>query len=483
MIKHRLVIFSLVFFLFSASIFTSCKKINEATVLGGNLIPAVDNVTTFDTTIQVEAFNELFSDLQDSTRSTGSDQQFLGSINDPLFGKTEGSIFFQLKPGLYPYSFPFKKDSLISLDSVVLVLGVNTFYGDSNAMQSVKVFEVATNKSFRYDSSFMIRKNNIAIGQSLSPTYSFFPYTLNDSIFPKFERASNQLRIKLDNSFGQRILAFDSSREFQNDSIFRSKFNGFAVVPQSSGSANGLVGINLSDTNTKVAFYYRYKNGRTIDTVSYLKTTLTSASANYIKRDYSGSELASYQGGTTPDNLVFIQNTPGTFATISIPGLRNLNNRIVHRAELIMEQVYNTSAAKLLPPDILYLDAYDSVNKRFHTIPYDVVTAPGAAIPLFQFGNAAAFGMIGKKTIDASGNPIYAWRFNLTRYIQHVLNGTESVQNLRLYSPFIIHNYIDDFKIAGILFGNSSYAIGQVRLGGGNHPTQPMRLRIVYSKL
>ena len=35
--------------------------------LGGDLIPAVDNINTFDTTLTVEAFNDLFHLATDST--------------------------------------------------------------------------------------------------------------------------------------------------------------------------------------------------------------------------------------------------------------------------------------------------------------------------------------------------------------------------------------------------------------------------------
>ena len=482
MIKHRLAVSALVLSLFSITLFSSCKKINEATELGGSLIPAVDNVTTFDTTLTVEAYNNLFADTEDSTRSTSSDQQFVGITNDPIFGKTEASLFLQLRPSIYPYSFPFKKDSLIALDSVVLVLGVNAVYGDTNTAQQVKVFEISNADNFRADSNYMLRKNNFTLGQSISSLTSFIPNTLNDSIFPKREQAERQLRIKLDNSFGQRLLAYDSTRQYNNDSAFATYFKGFAVVPQGS-TGNSLVGINLADTNTKLAFYYRYKNGGVVDTVTYFKTTGSSASANYIKRDYSGSQLATYQGGTTPDNLVFIQNTPGTYATLKIPGLNTISNRVVHRAELIMEQVYSPSTALSTPPQFLYLDAFDSANNRFRSIPFDLLTTPGAQSPIFTITNTADFGMIGKLTTDASGNKIYSWHFNITRYVQHVLNKTQPLQNLRLYSPFIIHNYIDDYKLNGLLFANSSYAIGQVRLGGGNNATQPMRLRIIYSKL
>jgi hypothetical protein len=189
--------------------------------------------------------------------------------------------------------------------------------------------------------------------------------------------------------------------------------------------------------------------------------------------------LSTFQGGVTPDNLIFIQNTPGSFATIKIPALRNLNNRIIHRAELIIEQVYDPSDAIFTPPDFLYLDAYDSTRSKFRTIPFDVaIDATGSL-------NSLAFGMVGKNTVDGSGNPIKIWNFNLSRYIQHVVRQSSPVYDLRLHTPYFTYNLYQAGTSEQELFipVNTNYAVGRVRVGGGNHPTQRMRLRIVYSKI
>jgi len=86
-VKQKSLALAAVVLFLSSLHFLSCKKINEATELGGDLIPAVDNVTTFDTTLTVEAYNFLFTDQDDTTTSSVS--QFLGNINnDPLFCKT-----------------------------------------------------------------------------------------------------------------------------------------------------------------------------------------------------------------------------------------------------------------------------------------------------------------------------------------------------------------------------------------------------------
>ena len=486
--KNKSLVQAAVVLFLSSLFFLSCKKINEATELGGDLLPAIDNIHTFDTTLSVEAFNFLFTDQEDTTSS--SVLQYLGNINnDPLFGKSEGVMYFDLFPSEIKSPFPFKKDSLIGLDSIVLVLGYTGLYGDSIQAQQVKVFEIPTTESFKPAENYQIRKNYIAtLGPALGPVKTFIPQILNDSIFPRDERAANQLRIPLNNSFGLRLLNYDTLNAYASDSAFKTYFNGFAVVPQNNGSANALIGFDLTSTNTKLAFYVRYKNAGKIDTSTVnFALANSSAIANYIKRDYSGAEIATAITGTTPDALVYLQSSPGSYAKIKIPGLGALNNRVVHLADLIVEQVYDPLAPVLIPPSYLYLDAFDTTKKRYRTIPYDVSlttvnTNTKGDTAVFNIGNAEQFGMIGKKETDNSNNPIYKWHFNISRYVQHIVNGTEKAEELRLYSPFPTiranSNGVEQYIGSG-----QHYAVGRVRVGGGNHPTQKMRLRLVYSKI
>jgi hypothetical protein len=145
--KKGLALSAVLLVFLSSLIFLSCKKINEATELGGNLLPAIDNISTFDTTLSVETFNLLFTDQEDTTSS--SVLQFLGNINnDPLFGKSEGTMYFDLFPTAIKNPFPFVKDSLVGLDSIVLVLGYNNTYGDTTGDQQVEVFEIPSTETF-----------------------------------------------------------------------------------------------------------------------------------------------------------------------------------------------------------------------------------------------------------------------------------------------------------------------------------------------
>ncbi len=459
----------------------SCTRINEATELGSDLIPAVDNVNTFEEILDVEAYNEVFTSVNDSSRSIVTDEQFLGYIsNDPLFGKTKASMFFELKPILPKFSFPVSKDSLF-IDSVVLVLRYLETYGDSLIPQSVNVFELAQTNVFKPDSSYYIQPDAIPfqLASQIGPTKTFFPNLLDDSVILFREKSKNQLRIPLNPSFGQRLLNYDSFTTYSNDSAFKKAFAGFAVVPNNTG--NAILGFSLRDTNTKLAVYYKFKNriGNDSTAVTYFRPTNSSASANEVERNYSGSALAGFLGGTAPDNLIFLQNTPGTFAKIKIPALSILSNRVVHRAELIVQQVFDPLDLLFTPPSALFIDAFDSSKPNYRTIPYDLTFDINGNI------NSGVFGIFPKRTTDAFGNTISVWKLNLTRYVQHVVNKTEPNYELRLSSPFLLKDIfkngtLDQTRLFSI---NPSYAKGRVRVGGTNHPTQAMKLRIIYSKL
>ena len=482
----------------AAFYFGSCKRIHESTDLGDGLIPAVDNVNTFDTTISVLSYNDSFTIgnadklLNDSTRVGKTALHYLGHIeSDPLFGKSDAEIFMELKPPGFKYYFEnFSNDSLF-IDSVVLILDYKETFGDTNALQTVNVYELDNTPSnlFKTDSSYLLRRNPFPNHSNFLGNKTFAPNILNDSIKAYQDTTKNQLRIKLDPNFGARLLLYDSSATsaYAGDSAFRSMFKGFAVT---SSAGNALMGFSLTGANTKLALYYRYhKNSPTKfdTTVRYFSfNTLTCGNANYIKRTYTGEIANALAGGTTTqDDLLYIQGTPGTFARIKIPALSTVTNRVVHRAELIVEQIYHSTFTDPLfyKPELLFLDVLDTALKNYRYMPYDF-TIDGSGSP-----NLANFGAEGKATTDAGGNPIQVWKFNMTRYVQNVLAKRESVHELRLFAPYITGDiYQPSSSLTGGVYFigvNSSFARGRVRVAGGNYsdPTRRLRLRIVYSKI
>ena len=219
----------------SSLLFTiiSCSRINESTNLGGGVIPAIDGINTFDTSLTVEAYNDIFTGLNDSITVLLTDDHILGNIsNDPFFGRTNAKIFLELKPALYRWNFSgvFNKDSLF-LDSVVMVLGWKGTYGDTAAMQRVRVYEMAQSNDFKIDSAYQIRQQYFTYSNLLG-TKDFAPKSLRDSflIFKDTVKSTEQLRIRLNDNFGRRLLNdYDTTNAYFSDSAFKRFVRGFAI--------------------------------------------------------------------------------------------------------------------------------------------------------------------------------------------------------------------------------------------------------------
>ena len=182
---------------------------------------------------------------------------------------------------------------------------------------------------------------------------------------------------------------------------------------------------------------------------------------------------------------LFIQATPGTYATLQIPGLSLLDNRIIHRAELIIEEI--APSTPLLPePSYLYLDAVDTgTTWKYKPLPYDL--SPNAyynpnssTLPFFPtngIDHAYFGGTPIPKTDPLTGKLTYSYIFNISRYVQNIVTKHELSYGLRLSAPYELFYY-------GYIYSFSNrLSYGGVKIGNGNNPNYKLRLRIVYSKI
>ena len=290
-----------------------CTKI-KSTDIGADLLPAIDNITTFDTTFEVVASTFLTPDslLPKLGRDVnGNIGQFvLGHIsNDPQFGKTTASIFFEVKPDNYPFAFEAVSDSLV-FDSVVLCLRWTNTFGDTNAIQQVNVHRVT--ELLKADTVYNTGKS-VKYGELLG-SKTFSPSVLNDSLYLFKQNIDRQLRVRLNSNFGRSLLTFDTSATspFRNDSLYRDFNKGFALIPQTSGTqANALMSFAMSDTATYLRLYYKYKKDGKTDTTHKdftFNTLYGGAGINNITRSYNGSEASAHIGlRPRGDSLLYIQ--------------------------------------------------------------------------------------------------------------------------------------------------------------------------------
>jgi hypothetical protein len=472
----------------------SCTRITS-TELGAGLIPSVDGVNTFDTTMEVitDSFDET-----DSTRIYKQDLHVLGAItNDPLFGRTTAALNFELFPLFFPFGVPGTKDS-VRADSAVLILSYTGFHGDSTQPLRISVEEISRNTPldpFKVYASNFPGVYPLQFAGSLANTATIDIRRLGDSVINRYEGAKNQIRIKLRDDVARRFLnTFDSSNAYRSDTAFRTFFAGFSVKVAATSPANALLFINKLDTNTKLALYYNSSTTgattRDTNVVYFRFNNFTCGDYNQITRNRAGSEVANRLTTTSrPDSLVYVQTNPGTYVRIRIPNLNRLNNRIIHRAELITEQVPDnanllTTDRFMTPPNMLLLSYYDSVNKIKRNIPNDYnigVSGPNT----LTFG-----GYLTYKTVPGYDR-LATYSFNLSRYVQGIVTRKDTSFILRLSAPSNDSlRYSPGYPIVGfsqVYYLNPSIGNvvgnGRVRLGGGTHSRFRMRLRIVYSRI
>jgi uncharacterized protein DUF4270 len=488
---NRKLLAPLSFFVLFITICSSCTRI-DTTDIGNDLIPVVDNVNTFDTTFDVITDNFLFAD---SSRVFDTEDHALGVIaNDPVFGKLSAGIYFNVSPatfGAYPF---IPKDSIKHpIDSVVLSMAFTGIFGDSMSTQTFGIYELQNDARFLDSANgYLIRNQEINRGPLLKTHTQDFDRLSDKYVILKgrdTQTVQNQMRIRLDNSLGERFMNYDTSI-YKSDSSFRIAFPGIALIPQ-SGNQTALAYFNLANVeNTMLTIYYKAKslNGVADSALTTSFTFRNYRNLNKIDRTVSGSEFGTaLNPGTPSDEKVYIATSPGSYATIRIPGLQELSNRVIHRAELVATPV-NQPGLPYQEPYYLFLDALDTVAGRPKTIQNDFTYNSSSG----QYNQTLFGGFL--------INGKYTW--DISRYVQGIVTRKETSYPLRIYAPYktatvyipggVAASYppsqviaLDTtYKKQGVqLYLNPQIAYGRTVLGGGTHPTSKMRLRIIYSKI
>jgi hypothetical protein len=494
-VKRNLLFFCLI----TIVLISACTKI-LTTDIGSGLLPPGDNVTTKDTFITVYAKNAGDSVVKPLI----TDDHVVGYVNDPLFGTTNASINVQMVPGFFPYSFQVGGDSIINVDSVVLMLHFDGVWGDSTQSIKLHVYEIAGDQQFSSDSLYNTNYSVNTARELTNGAFTVNPRGLYNDSFHAFggDSGISAIRIPLNTNICAKFLSgvspFDANDAYLSDSLFNIYFRGLQIAAEPSG--NNLFKMNLTNADTKLAIYYKYKNPD-VDSVGVIDTAVryftavsgSSAHSNTILRNRSGALISNNYplGNTTPsktnqDSLLYINANPGSFANISIPDLSGLRNIIVHRAELLLYQARDPEQSYyydtyLSPPNLL-VAGYSADSSRRIALYSDMIDLSGNI-------NLAQFGSFPINHYDVATNLLYySYNLEISKYVQGIVTRHDSnYTNVVLYAPFY-NEFIYSAETATYPFQLSSTPInspacGRIRLFGGNSAdtTTRMKLHIVYS--
>jgi hypothetical protein len=240
------------FALIAAFALSACST--EPDLLGLNLTPQGDKLNAFfNDTTTVIAFNTPIDTLRTSVLPGYTAINFpsilCGSIYDTAFGKVEASFATQL----WLSSLKPTISANPSADSVVLQLPYTALFGDSLSAHTLNVYELT--QPLRGDTSYYSTQFITPDPGALVGSATFVP-DVKDSVTLSAVKYAPMLRIKLNNSFGNKIL--NGGTSLNTEESFRNLVKGlyFTTAPKNVLGQGSIITFDLSGTNAGLQIFY-----------------------------------------------------------------------------------------------------------------------------------------------------------------------------------------------------------------------------------
>jgi hypothetical protein len=411
--------------------FFSWQSCKERTVLPSDLIPAVDNIHTFELTADQLGIS-LQTGIYDSLKTNDSVNSTIGLgliPNDPFFGSIKSGLYFQVVPPAAFYTFP---DNLV-LDSACISLPFdNLSFGDtSNAANNFLYLKV-----YRLTEP-MVKESTYYTFQS----FSFNPtpvgggavslQSLTDTFHIPGDTLSGQIRIKLSNAFAQSIIDADSA-DLVSHAAFISFLNGLYIVPADTTALQNRISYfhlagATSNAATRIDFFY-HNNGDTVSKlVSFPFNAASSAFANRISKNYTGTPANDFIQHTENRDSVLIQGYPGFYTGITIRNLDMIPPSVINKAQLLVTSLAVGSDAIYGPPLRLFLEKLDD-----NGVPGPIADVLGGSGTPSSGGLDFMDGM--PKEITINGQLHYQYALNFPRELQNAIKAGKTELTLRLSS-------------------------------------------------
>lgn len=296
--------------------FSSCNK--EDNKVGIDIQPPNDRLGIQKTdTVSMYAYSKRV----DSVRTDETASSMLGSLMDPIFGATTASIYTQFR--LSQTATTFGENPV--LDSLVLTIDYTNLYGDTNAILTLEVYEMA--EKIHIDSVYY-SDHSVECYPTLIASKTFNP-NLKDSIVIGPDTLEPHLRVNLSQAnpeFAQKLLsATEENLNTQDD--FQDFFYGLYLKIQEVNNGGGIIYVNLLSTLSEMVLFYHNDEE---DSLAF--PFIINSNAAYFGQFRHNYSLAQpifkeqvIDGDTTNGrNTCYIQAMAGVKTFIRFPHIRNL---------------------------------------------------------------------------------------------------------------------------------------------------------------
>ncbi len=305
----------------------SCEE--DPSKIGTGILPGRDFVSIVSTdTLSVLSYTR----YEPSTRSDNQAYGLIGTVYNPYFGITTAEFVSQVRLGSRWGGETF------AVDSVKLVLQIQSIEGDPAATQQLTISEIA--EEIFTDSAYYSNTPVTLTGYDVATVE--IPALRSDTV--------NRLEFALPLAFGNYILR-DTSMLFHSNAKddFRSYFRGLYFRVTSS-TAHRMLTINLRRSSSTYETFYNYfiiyyhdESNTRKEYYLILDAKNPNARFNRYSHDFDAADPdkgISHLNEEIRDTVSYQQSLSGAFTRIVIPGLETIKkdplmkNIAVNRARL-----------------------------------------------------------------------------------------------------------------------------------------------------
>lgn len=358
-------------FVLALSVLPGCKKTSSP--YGSEALSVEDLLASGGKdTFQLKTY----SILEDTLNTDNQNFATLGAYHDPKLGIVNASFYtqFTISGAINMGASPAPV-----IDSVVLSLNYGGYYGKLDP-QTFEVYELDeeldVNADYKRNTTKDVIIDNLVDPASATQT----PNTTAKVVLANDTTPLNpQLRLKLDNAFGQKFLddmaagnaAFTSSSNFLSSGYFK----GFRINVSNASPAKGkgaVLYFRLSNAQTKLTIYYKL-SGDTIPKEVPLIINGTCADFNHVEVNHSGYHIADVLANPLNGQSQFYTQSFDSRAVVEFPTVNNINSKsLINNALLYIPVAYQTG--DFYYPSVLLEVGYKTDSGKittFKTASYD----------------------------------------------------------------------------------------------------------------
>ncbi|MDD3280481.1 MAG: DUF4270 domain-containing protein [Bacteroidales bacterium] len=385
----------------SMLVFFGCKE--EDNIVGLDVQPDSDKLSLlFNDTTSIYAY----SLMEDSIPTDETSLSVLGFVSDPVFGKTQAGIYSQFRLAVTALDFG---DSAV-LDSIVLSLAYDGFFGDTLNPFMVKVYEldesIDIKKTYYNTSSLSYNPTN------LTETTNFHVYPKPKSVNPVDSTQKKPvIRIPLSKTYGnEKFIAKSGTSELENNDNFLAYFKGLYVLAEGVSNNGSMVYVDMLDAWSCLTLYYHNKEKKGLKHSFIIKEAAARfTSINHFDYGDAHTSLKKQildKDYTEVEEKLYVQASGGVKTLLRFPHLKAMfeNQKVViNKAELVITRSDDDYSVFFQPP------ALDMYYKK------DSMASTSYYLPDFLIGSDYFGGTYNTNKQE--------YRFRITQYVQNLIMG------------------------------------------------------------